>query len=703
MNDSNAVPDDVIQRVQNLVREIDALRHKYHVEDAPGADDVVYTSLMDELRSLEEEYPLLITQESPTQRVAGTPLDKFQKVVHDVRQWSLSDVFSQDELQGWYERILRFLKKEGFVTDVTLCAEVKIDGLKVVLTYVDGKLAHAVTRGDGKVGEDVTHNVKTIRSVPIVLPEPINVTVVGEVWLPESELKKINDRRKKAGEDLYANTRNVAAGTIRQLDARVASQRNLAVFAYAIDAIDVKETRVIVPRTQIKKLVLLKELGFKVSPHYARCQNIQEVQEFYQRWMPHRNDQEYGIDGVVIKVNDVALWDVLGYTGKSPRGATAYKFPAERVTTVVEDICVQVGRTGVVTPVAHLKPVSVANTTVSRATLHNEDEIKRLGIKIGDTVVIQKAGDIIPEVLEVLTNMRTGTEKDFDMLAAAQAACGGEVVREDIVGGKKGQQKNSAAYYCADKNTYAILLGQISHFVSKKGFNIDGLGEKIIAQLLNEGVIENAADIFALTKEQLTALERFEEKSATNLITSITLSKEVACSKFLYALGIRHVGEETAVLVADLISMGKIGVSGSPDNPDDLCAMLAEISCDTWEGIDGIGGRSAQSLVAYFSSSHHRDMLGKMTSQGVRLIYDAQKSREETGLTGLNFVVTGTLPTLSRDAAKEMIRQNGGKVVASVSKKTDILLAGERAGSKLQKASDLGVKVIDEQAFLAML
>ncbi|MEA3322865.1 MAG: NAD-dependent DNA ligase LigA, partial [Patescibacteria group bacterium] len=412
--------EQATERVEKLTAEIDRLRVLYHVKDDPSVDDVVYSSLMDELRGLEEVYPDLKSPTSPTQRIGGVPLEKFKKTEHKVRQWSFDDLFDFDELQKWEEKIMRMMVKEGFNEKPVYCCEIKIDGLKVILTYEKGKLATAATRGDGVIGEDVTHNIKTIHSVPLTLKYPIDIVVVGEVWLPESEFKRINKEREKIEEAQFANARNAAAGSIRQLDPAVAAQRGLEMFVYDIDLIDGNDNYFDNPSTQIDELELLEELGFKTNQSYKLCDDIGEIEKLYRSWIDKRNAQEYAIDGIVIKINDRNVQNALGFTGKSPRFAIAYKFPAERTTTVVEDITVQVGRTGVLTPVAHLRPVSVAGSTVSRATLHNADEIARLGVKIGDTVVLQKAGDIIPEIIEVLTNMRTGVEKDFNMIAACE-------------------------------------------------------------------------------------------------------------------------------------------------------------------------------------------------------------------------------------------------------------------------------------------
>ncbi len=686
--------EDVYNRIKKLSREIDRLRHLYHVKDDPQADDVVYTSLMEELVQLEEAFPDLRDPHSPSQRIASTPLDKFKKVEHAVRQWSLGDLFVYKELIAWDERIRRYADKNEITwQEDGYMAEVKIDGLKVVLTYQNGLLVTAATRGDGVIGEDVTHNVRTIKSVPLKLEQPIDIVVVGEIWMPQEEFERINEERQKSSEALFANPRNAAAGTVRQLDARVAADRNLSTFVYAIDQIDVGNTKIERPRTQIETLSLLGVLGFKVNQDYLHCQTLSDVEAFYKKWVDQKDEQNYGIDGLVVKVNNRATAQALGYTGKTPRAAVAYKFPAERATTVVEDVIVQIGRTGAVTPVAVLRPVMVAGSQVSRATLHNADEIERLGLLIGDSVVIQKAGDIIPEIVEVLVNLRTGSEHAFDFIATAQAACEGEVAKEVI--GSKGQE--SAAYYCVNRNIGAVLKEEITHFVSKKGMNIDGAGEKIIEQLIEEGLIGHAADLYTLTVADLVPLERFEQKSAQNLVEAIANSKEVKMSKFIFALGIRYVGEETAVLLEDIMR-AKVKTVG------ELVDFLRAQKAEALEQIDGVGTKVAESIVSYFGDQQRLDVLGQLDQSGITFaMSDAPAAKASSVLSGKTCVVTGTLASVSRDDAKELIRSVGGKVSGSVSAKTDYLIAGEKAGSKKEKALALGVTILSEEEFLEMI
>jgi len=704
------ITEVIKDRAEKLRREIDRMRYEYHVLDKPDISDEVYDSLMRELRQLEEQYPELKTADSPSQRVGGKPLDKFQKVRHRVRQWSLNDAFDFGEVKKWEEKIQRILGKAENQEKIDYCCEIKIDGLKIVLTYEKGILIQAATRGDGVIGENVTEQIKTIQSIPLRLNKNIDIVVVGEVWLKKSELEKINRDREKRGEMLFANSRNAAAGSIRQLDPKVTASRKLDSYIYDIDFLEVE-----LPKTQIEELGLLKELGFKVNPNYKLCKNIDEVQTFFRSWEHKRNKQEYGIDGVVIKINSAKLQESLGYTGKSPRWALAYKFIPEKVTTIVSDIKVQVGRTGALTPVAHLRPVKVAGSTVSRATLHNEDEVRRLDIRIGDTVVIHKAGDVIPEVVEVLKNLRTGKEKIFHMPKTCPI-CGGPVKRE-VLKTKNQKLKTdevSAAHYCLNKKCFAIEKENIIHFVSKKGFNIDGMGEKIVEHLMNEGLISNVADIFELTTGDLEPLERFAEKSADNLVKSIGQSRKIEFPKFLYALGIRHAGEETAVLIAKAINTEILNPKSEIlnksqipkykiQNLTDVMKIFPLISIEQWTSIKGIGEKSAESLVSWFNDKNNISLLKKMQDLGVKIEFPEVAAGKKLKLQGLTFVLTGELVSFTRDEAKDIIRKEGGDISSSVSKKTDYVVAGENPGSKYQKAKSLGVKVIGEKEFEEMI
>jgi DNA ligase (NAD+) len=691
------------KRAKKLRHEIDRFRYEYHVLDRPDITDEVYDSLMRELRGIEEKYPEFRSSDSPSQRVGGEPLKKFEKVRHAHRQWSLDDAFSHSELKSWEEKIIRMLKKKGFKNRLEYCAEIKIDGLKVVLTYEEGKLVRAATRGDGVIGENVTEQVKTIQSVPLKLNEPIDITVVGEAWMKKSDLEKTNNAREKEHLPPFANSRNAAAGSIRQLDPKITAKRRLDSYIYDIDELKNPKSKIKNPKTQIDELELMKKLGFKVNPNHKLCKNLEDVQKFFESWEDKKEKQEYGIDGVVIKINSNELQGELGYTGKSPRWALAYKFAAEKVTTVVEEIKVQVGRTGALTPVAHLRPVLVAGSTVSRATLHNEDEIKRLDVRIGDTVVIHKAGDVIPEVVEVLNKMRSGKEKKFHMPTRCPI-CGGGVRRETIKTGKKGEE--SAAHYCQNKKCFAIEKENIIHFVSRKGFDIEGLGEKIVEQLMSEGIISNFSDIFELKTGDLEPLERFAEKSADNLVKAIEKAKKTEFPKFLYSLGIRHVGEETALLISK--SLEKI--TNSPEHEahkkvtklQDIIKIFPRLSLESWLKIKGIGEKSAISLVDWFNNEENVKLLNNMNTLGVEVTIPTLQSSDEK-LQSRSFVLTGELDTMSRDEAKEKIRLLGGGVSSSVSRKTDYVVVGKNPGSKYDKARELGVKIVGEKEFINLI
>lgn len=682
-------------RMEKLSAEIGKIRYAYHVLDQPDVTDEIYDSLMAELRSLEEKNPELRSVDSPTQRIGGKPLSKFEKVRHRIRQWSFDDVFDFEELRKWDEKVKKMVEKsEGKFLSLDYVVEVKIDGLKIILTYQNGFFTQGATRGDGIVGENVSENLKTISSLPLQLKQPFSGIFVGECYLGRKELERINQKRKEKGELLFANSRNAAAGSIRQLDPKIAASRKLDSFIYDVDFL---ENSTETPQTQWAELELLEKLGFKVNGARKLCQDIFEIQEFYNEWKNKKDQQDYGIDGIVIKVNSVAIQKALGYTGKSPRWGVAYKFPAEKVTTVVEDIKVQVGRTGALTPLAYLRPVRVAGSTVSRATLHNEDEIRRLDLKIGDTVIIQKAGDVIPEIVEVIPNLRTGKEKIFKMPSICPI-CGGKVER------KKGE----AATYCLNQQCFAVEKEGIIHFVSKKGFDIEGLGEKIVHQLLEEGLIASAAEIFELKKGDLEPLERFAEKSAENLILAIEKSKRIELDKFLFALGIRFVGEGTASLISKAIEE-KFHIFNSKvlDNSQfsirNLMEIFPKIKKEDWMKIKGIGEKSAESLATWFGTLKNLELLRKMADFGVTTYIETSFLKKNEKIAGRVFVLTGELKHFTREAAKDMIKKAGALVSSAVSRKTDYVLAGEKPGSKYEKAKELGVKIIGEDEFEKMI
>lgn len=662
---------DLEKRAEKLREIINYHRELYHTKDKPEISDQAYDALLQELEDIEEKYPELLTPDSPSQRVGGDPLPEFVKVLHKVNQWSFNDAFSPDHVRAFDERVKKFIKAEtGSEGNPTYVCELKIDGLKVVLEYEKGILVRAATRGDGVTGEDVTHNVRTISAVPLKLTKPLDIIVEGEVWMAKSNLKKLNQAREKAGEPVFANARNVAAGSIRQLDPKIAASRKLDNFVYDIAKIDGP-----MPKTQFEELELLSKLGFKVNEHRKHVKTIEDAISFWKEWTKKAPKEDYLIDGVVIKVDERNYQEAIGYTGKAPRWGIAFKFPAEQVTTVLEDIVFQVGRTGVVTPVAVLRPVLVAGSTVSRATLHNEDEIKRLDVRIGDTVVLQKAGDVIPDIVKVVTELRTGKEKPF-VFPTHIEECGGDGRIERIPG--------QAAHRCVVKDSLTLQRRKLHYFVSRTALNIDGCGPKILDALLDAGLISTFPDIFTLKKGDILALPRFAEKSADNLLESIEKGRHTTLPRLITGLSIDHVGEETAHLLAEKFKSME---------------ALGKATKEELEAIEGVGPVVALSVYSWMRDKTHQKMLTRLLKEIV-----LEKVVESGGkLKGLTFVLTGTMPTLERVDAEEMIRKAGGNVSSSVSKNTSYVVAGENAGSKLDKAKALGVKVIDEDAFRKML
>lgn len=665
------ITSEIKKRAEKLRGAIEKHRHLYHTLDNPKISDEAYDSLVVELERLEEAYPEL-KKDSPNNRVGGEPLKEFIKVKHEVRQWSYDDAFDFDELKKWEEKTKNFIRKENLSAEkLEYCCELKIDGLKIVLTYKNGMLVRGATRGDGEIGEDVTSNIKTIQSIPLQLREKVSITVVGEAWIAQKDLEKINLERKKSGEPLYANTRNLAAGAIRQLDPKIAASRNLDSFIYDIDIYE-KD----MPKNQEDKLLLLKKLGFSVNPHFHVAKNIREVDEYYRGWIKKRHDLSYGLDGVVVKINSTNIQNGLGYTAKSPRFGIAYKFPAEQVTTVVEDIVLQVGRTGVLTPVAHLRPVLVAGSTVSRATLHNEDEIRRLDVRIGDTVILQKAGDVIPDIVSVVRELRDKKSKEF-VWPTHVDVCGGDGRIERIPG--------QAAWRCVNKNSFEQQKRKFYHFVSKKALDITDMGPRVVDVLLENNLISEYADIFTLKKGDLLVLPRFAEKSVDNLLASIEKSRHTTLARLLVGLSIPQVGEETAY---DLSK--KFGT----------IEKLRKVSFDELEVISGIGPIIAESITTFFAQKENKKIVDDLVSL---LKIEKEKVVAPGKITGKRFVLTGTLEKLSRDEAKDKIRVGGGLVGESVSKETDYVVAGENPGSKYDKAKELGVKILDEKGFLAII
>lgn len=642
------------QRIAKLRKEIDHHRYLYHVEDRSEISPEALDSLKHELTQLEEQYPDLITPDSPTQRVEGKPLAGFTRVTHERPMLSITDVFDENEFQAWNDRIAKMLGESP-----EYFSELKYDGLAIAIRYDKGRYVQAATRGNGRIGEDVTTNVKTIESVPLALREPVTVEIRGEVYMPYKDFERVNRAQEKAGLPTYANPRNLSAGTLRQLDPALVAARPLTFVAYAVLGDESL-------KTHAEEHALARHLGLPTGRYDQVCKTPKDVVAFWRDIEKRRANLPYQIDGTVVTVNSRKLFRRLGVVGKTARGNVAFKFAPEQVTTRVEDIRVNVGRTGAVTPFAVLEPVNVAGTTVSRATLHNEDEIARKDIRIGDTVILQKAGDIIPEVVQSLPKLRTGQEKKFKMPKVCPN-CGTKLVRPE----------GEAVTRCPNPQCFALETGRLEHFVAKDAFDIDGIGEKLVRQLFGEGIVRDPADLFGLTAGDLEPLERFAEKKAENIIRSVRGSKRVTLGRFIYALGIRHVGLQTALDLAEYF--------GTVEN-------FRKAPVEQLEEVDGVGFKVATEIAEWLAAPHNRDLIDRLLKAGVTL----EKERKSSELAGLTFVITGTLDEMSREEAQALIRAKGGKATSSVSKETDYVVVGENAGSKLAKAEKLGVKMIDE-------
>ncbi len=660
---------DAEKRIEKLKKVINHHRYIYHVLDKQEISESALDSLKKELFDLEQEHPSLVTPDSPTQRIGGEPSKRFKKFKHPSRMHSFNDAFNEQDMQDWEDRFAKLINdplKDGYY------CELKLDGLAIELVYEDGVLVTGATRGDGTIGENVTENLKTIDAIPLNLNEskikvPKELIVRGEVFLSLKDFKRINKEQEKKGLKAYANPRNLAAGSIRQLDPKVTASRKLDSFAYSL-VTDLGQ------KTHEEEHELLQKFGFKTNPHNKHEKDLKGVQRFRDKWEKGKEKLKYEIDGIVAIVNNESKFNSLGVVGKAPRAAIAYKFSPAEAQTIVEDIIVQVGRTGVLTPVAVLEPVEIGGVTVSRATLHNLDEIRRLGIKIGDTVIVGRAGDVIPDIRKVIKDLRTGKEKEFHMSKKCPV-CGGSVVK---ISGQ-------VAYRCSNKKCPAIKREGIYHFVSRGAFNIEGVGPKVVDQLMEAALIRNAADLFFLKKEDLLNLPRFAEKSAQNTIDSIQGSKEVSLHKFIFALGIANVGIETATDLARKF--------GTLDK-------LAETSVDDLVGVKDIGEVVAKSIHEWFEDGNNQKLLAKLEKAGVRS--ESIKTKKSSKLGGKAFVFTGSLDTISREDAEERVRELGGDSVSFVSKNTDYVVAGEDPGSKYDKAKKLGLKIIDEKEFLKL-
>lgn len=661
------------KRYEALIEELNQYSYDYYVQDNPSVEDVVYDKAMQELLKIEEAHPDWITADSPSQRVGGEILEGFQKVTHKTPMLSLGNAFGEDDLRDFDRRIQ---DRIGDGTEYEYMCELKIDGLAVSLIYENGEYRQGATRGDGTTGEDITANLRTVRSIPIKLKETLSIEVRGETYMPKKSFQKLNEAREEEGLPLFANPRNAAAGSLRQLDTKIAAKRNLDIFLYSVaDFGDMGVTK------HSEGLDYLEKLGLKVNKERRVCKNIEEVLAYVEEWTAKRSDLAYEIDGIVVKLNDLRQQEEVGYTVKSPRWAIAYKFPAEEVPTILRDIELRVGRTGVITPTAILDPVHVAGTTVSRASLHNEDLIKQKDIRINDTVMIKKAGDIIPEVIRSLPEKRTGNEKEFHMPSHCPE-CDSELVRLE----------GEVALRCINPKCPAQLKEGLIHFVSRSAMNIDGLGEKVVRQLFTHELIHDVADLYFLSKEELLQLERMGEKSVTNLLAAIEKSKQNSLERLLFGLGIRHVGAKAARSLAIHFE--------TMDN-------VKEASLEDLIAINDIGGIMADSIVTYFENEEVHSLLQELERAGVNMTYTGPRleeiPEEDLVFAGKKVVLTGKLEQLKRDEAKALIESLGGSVSGSVSKNTDIVVAGSDAGSKLEKAEELSIPIWSENDLLEYL
>ncbi len=657
------------ERIEELRKKTEYYAKKYYDDDKPEITDFEYDMMMLELRTLESQNPEFITKDSLTQKVGGHVKEGFAKVEHEVPLQSLQDVFNFEEIEAFDERVKKIASENG-IDEVKYVVETKIDGLSSALEYKDGKLVRGATRGNGLVGEDVTENLKTIKTIPQELPEKINITVRGEVFISKKEFEKMNQEREENEEELFANARNAAAGSLRQLDSNITKKRPLNIYIFNVQKIEGKEFN-----SHFEELEYLEKLGFNVNPVRIPCSNIEEVKKAINKIGEDRENLTFGIDGAVVKVDNLKLRTILGTTSKVPKWAIAYKYPPEQKETVLKDIEFQVGRTGVITPLAILEPVRVAGSLISKTTLHNEDFVKEKGLKIGDRVIIQKAGDVIPEIVRAVVEKRDGTEKEFVMPTHCPV-CGAETVREE----------GESAVRCTGIECPAKLYRNLVHFVSREAMNIDGLGENIIGILLEKKMISNIADIYDLEFEDLASLKKNGKKFAQNLIDSINISKQNDLYRLITALGIRHVGVKAAKVLAKTY-----------ENMDNL----SNASIEDLSQVDEVGPIVANSINEFFSQEQTKDLLKRLKDAGVNMERQKEEN-EDDRFAGKTFVLTGSLEKYSREEASNIIEKFGGKTSSSVSKKTTYLLAGEDAGSKLTKAQSLGVQIISENEFEEM-
>ncbi len=664
---------DIKKRIEKLRDQVDDLRYRYHVLNDPKVTDEVYENLMKELSKLEEQYPQFASSDSPTQRVGGKALDKFVKVKHPTPMISLNNAFSEEDLEAWEKRSSKLLSEKE-QKELDYFCELKYDGLSISLEYENGSFVRGSTRGDGVTGEDVTQNLKTIQSIPLRIPDPRTIEVRGECIMPKKVWEQLNKKNEKEGKPTFANPRNAAAGSIRQLDPQMTAERKLDFMAWDV-ATSLEELK-----THEQEHKFLAKLGFKVDKNQGYAKNLKAAYSFIKDKEKLREELPFGIDGVVITVNNLNLHPKLGIIGKAPRYSMAYKYPAEQATTIVKNILVNVGRTGALTPLAMFEPTFVAGSTISKATLHNMDQIERLDVRIGDTVVIQKAGDVIPEVVEALVKLRTGKEKKFKMPEKCPV-CAGKVEKREI--GEKAAT-HSTAYFCSNPKCPAKNRRGMQHFVN--AFEIMAVGPKILDRFKEDGLISDAADLFTLEKEDVSGLERFGEKSAENIISSIKEHSKVSLPRFIYALGILHVGEQTSEDIA--AHFGTL-------------QKLMKASLDQINEIENIGPVIAKSVYDYFQQKENVRFVEKLLANGVKITSTPKPVSSK--LAGKTFVITGSLDTMSRDDAKKRIKALGGKTAESVSKQTSYVVVGAEPGSKLEKAEKLGVTILDEDKFLQLI
>ncbi len=667
------------ERIIKLRRVIEYHRNLYHVLDKQEISDVALDSLKHELLKLEEKYPELVTPDSPTQRIGGKVLEKFVKTKHKVKQWSLEDAFSKEEIEDWDQRIKKWLfQKTGEkFSSISYSTELKIDGIHIVLTYKQGLLKMGATRGDGQIGENITNNIKTIEAIPLRLKEKLNLVIEGEIFIRKTVFQKINRIREENEEALLANPRNASAGAVRQLDSAITRKRHLDFFAY-----DISWPENNIPQTQFEELQKLKQLGFKVNKHIALMKNIDGVIKTWKGWSKKKGKEDYWIDGLVAKIDLRQYQLKLGFRGKSPRWALALKYPGEEATTIIQEIRLSVGRTGKITPVAVFNPVKIAGAMVSRASLHNIDEIRRLDIRVGDTAIIYKAGDIIPQVKKILKNLRPKNSCLFKTPLKCPS-CGSKIIKP--IG--------EVNYYCSNQHCGDLRRRKLHYFISKSGFDIDGMGPKIIDQLMSVGLISNPVDIFRLEKSDLKSIERFAEKSALNLIQAINNSKKINFHKFFTALGIKHLGSGMVLLLEQALRKKY----GNFDSIDEILKIFPMLKKEEIEKIKGIGPKVTESIVDFFQNKVNLETIADLKKNGVEIISEKKK---KAILQGKVFIFTGSLNSIARDDAKKIVVNLGGKTSELVSKKTSFLVMGKNPGLKYYKAKKLGIKIINEREFL---